>query len=262
MLKLNNIGDDKWVFEDNLVDLSLHEQLDDAINFWHSGMPDKAERRIKEILTKNPYHIDAYHHLSMIYEESDFDLEAYLCCREAVRIGLSAIPEDFSWLSSKLEWEHFDNRPFLRAYHNLGLWLEKRNEINEAIVIYGNMLSICPNDNIGVRYILPKLWLESGDLLSIVRLFKEYADDYSPEMMYSYPLALILLGETKKAIAPLNDAKSAFPLVAKELKKKRHPKPKSIIEGVMTLGGADQAYVYWKQYGKYWANSEQAMSLL
>lgn len=262
MIKLHNIGDDEWIFDDDLADLSVHEKLDDVIDLWHSGKSDKAEGLIKNIILKNQYHIDAYHYLSMIYEESGLDFEAYLCCREAVRIGLSAMPEAFSWTSSKLEWGHIDNRPFLRAYHNLGLWLEKRNEINEAITVYRNMLSVCPNDNIGVRYILPKLWIETGDLLSIVRLQKEYPDDYSPEFMYTYPLALIMLGEIEKAKTLLEDAKSAFPLVAKELKKKRHLKPKYSFAGGITVGGADQAYEYWKQYGKYWSNSEQAMSLL
>jgi tetratricopeptide (TPR) repeat protein len=262
MVKLHNIGDDEWVFEDALVDISVHDKLDEAMDLWHSGMPSEAEDLIKTIISRSPYHIDAYHHLSMIYEEVGLDFEAYLCCREAVRIGLSAMPEAFSWVSSKLEWGHIDNRPFLRAYHNLGLWLEKRNEIDQAIVVYGNMLSACPNDNIGVRYILPKLWMETGDLLSIVRLQKEYPDDYSPEFMYTYPLALIMLGEIEKAKTLLEDAKSAFPLVAKELKKKRHSRPKSSFAGGITVGGADQAYEYWKQYGKYWSDSEQAMSFL
>ncbi len=262
MIKLQNIGDDEWVFEDSLVASSVHERLDDAIDLWHSGKLNKAERLIKSIIKNNPYYIDAYHHASMIYEESGLDFEAYLCCREAVRIGLSAIPKEFSWTTSKMEWGHLNNRPFLRAYHNLGLWLEKRNEINEAIKLYSNMLLVCPNDNIGVRYILPKLWIETGDLLSIVRLNKEYPDDDSPEFMYTHPLALVMLGDIEKAKTLLDDAKTAFPLVAKELKKKHHPKPKSSFSGGITVGGTDQAYEYWKQYGKFWSNSEQAMSLL
>lgn len=262
MIKLQSIGGDKWVFDGGLVDFSEHERLDDAISLWCSGKPDKAESVIKAIIKKNPYHIDAYHHASMIYEESGLDLEAYLCCREAVRIGLSAMPKDFSWATSKIEWGYLDNRPFLRAYHNLGRWLEKRNEINEAIKLYSNMLSVCPNDNIGVRYILPKLWMETGDLLSIVRLNKEYPDDYSPEFMYTHPLALIMLGEIEKARALLDGARAAFPLVVKELKNKRHPKPKSSFSGGITVGGADQAYEYWRQYGRFWGNSEQAMNLL
>lgn len=262
MIKLKNIGDDEWVFEDSLVDFSTHDRLDDAIDLWHSGKPDKAESLIKDIIEKNPQHIDAYHHVSMIYQESGLDFEAYLCCREAVRIGLSAVPEEFLWTTSKMRWGHLENRPFLRAYHNLGLWLEKRNEINEAVEVFSNMLSVCPNDNIGVRYVLPKLWMEIGDFLSIVRLNKQYPDDYSPEFMYTHSLALIMLGEIEKARTLLDDAKTAFPLVAEELKKKHHPKPNSSFSGGITVGGADQAYEYWKQYGKYWNNYEEAKSLL
>ena len=149
MIKLHNIGDDEWVFEDSLVDFSVHERLDDAIDLWHSGKPDKAESLIKDIIEKNPYHIDAYHHASMIYEENGLDFEAYLCCREGVRIGLSAVPEEFSWATSKMEWGHLENRPFLRAYHNLGLWLEKRNEVNEIMPV--QLLQIEEGEMIGER---------------------------------------------------------------------------------------------------------------
>ena len=53
-----------------------------------------------------------------------------------------------------------------------------------------------------------------------------------------------------------------LPLVGKEILKKRHPKPKSYTEGYITLGGPDQAYEYWRYFGKYWSASESAMNLL
>ncbi len=262
MIKLVNIDKDEWEFEDDLINYSTHDELDQAIAIWHSGKCGSAEFNLKKIISKNPYHIDAYHHLSLIYEDTERDFEAYLCCREAVRIGLSAIPDDFSWESSKIHWMYLDNRPFLRAYHTLGLWLEKRQEIDESINVFKNMLLICPNDNIGVRYLLPKLFLEKGDLFSVIRHCKQHGDDYSPEIMYTYPLALVLSGEVKKAKPLLAEAKSSFPLVAKELKKKRHTKPKTTFPGGVTVGGADQAYEYWKEYGKFWSNSLKAMELL
>ncbi len=262
MIKLEIRQDDEWSFYDDLIDISVHECLDNAIELWEDGKSEQAENLLKDIISKNPYHIDAYHHLSMLYEDGQLDFEAYLCCREAARIGLSAIPDNFLWSKSKIEWSYLDNRPFLRAYHNLGLCLEKRNELKEAIAVFSNMLSLCPNDNIGIRYTLPKLWFETGDILSIVRLCAEYQDDYSPELMYTYSLALVLLDEKEKAKSLLVDAKKSFPLVAKELKKKRHPRSKSLLEGSITMGGADQAYEYWKQYGKYWKNSNEAISLL
>jgi tetratricopeptide (TPR) repeat protein len=262
MIKLINIDEDEWEFEDDLINSVVHDELDRVIGHWHSGECGIAEFILKGIISKNVHHIDAYHHLSLIYEETERDFEAYLCCREATRIGLEAIPDGFSWESSKLPWFHLDNRPFLRAYHTLGLWLERRKEVDESIKVFNNMLSICPNDNIGVRYLLPKLFLERGDLLSVIRHCKKHAEDYSPEIMYTYPLALILSGEVAKAKPLLVEAKLQLPLVAKELKKKRHTKPKSSYSYGVTVGGVDQAYEYWKEYGKFWSNSLKAMELI
>ena len=262
MIKLEKYEDGEWGFNDSLIEPSVHEELDQAIDCWYSGKPESAVKKLKAIISKNPCHIDAYHHLSMIYEESEMDFEAYLCCGEAVRIGLSVIPDEFSWKTSHLIWGFLGNRPFLRAYHNLGLWLERRKEIDEAINVLSNILSVGPNDNLGVRYILPKLWLKKGDVLSVIRHCKSLADDCSPEIMYTYPLALILSEEVEKARPLLMEAKSQFPLVAKELTKKRHPKPKSNIDGSVMVGGADQAYVYWEEYGEYWSGSKLAMELI
>jgi hypothetical protein len=80
--------------------------------------------------------------------------------------------------------------------------------------------------------------------------------------MYTYPLALVLTGEPEKAKPLLIEAKLQFPLVAKELTKKRHARPKAAFYGGVTMGGADEAYEYWKNYGKYWSNSPQAMQLI
>ena len=103
---------------------------------------------------------------------------------------------------------------------------------------------------------------EKGDILSVISHCKSLTDDCSPEIMYTYPLALILSGEVEKARPLLMEAKSQFPLVAKELTKKRHPKPRSNIHGGVTVGGVDQAYVYWKEYGEYWSGSILAMELI
>lgn len=261
-MKLVKTDDSTWNFDDEKIDFLAHEELDKAINLWHQGYHELSEIILKKIIDKNPNHIDALHHLSMIYEETFRDLEAYICCREAVRVGLSVIPSKFSWKKSKLKWSYLDNRPFLRAYHNLGLWLKKRNEINSAIEIFTNMLAICPNDNIGVRYVLPALWLHKGDFISVIKHCEQYQNDTAPEILYTYALALGLSGEIDKAKILLIKAKEKRPLVAKELKKKRHKKPKSLIPGTITVGGEDQAYEYWVQYGKFWQESEIAITLL
>lgn len=81
--------------------------------------------------------------------------------------------------------------------------------------------------------------------------------------MFTYPLLLLMEGEINKAKSLLSEAKSKFPLVVKELLKKRHAKPKSFSStGYITVGGADQAYEYWKRYGKYWLKNDLAMVLI
>lgn len=263
MIKLIITEGNEWVFcDENLQDFESHEELDRAIDMEHTGDYLAAENSFQKIIRKNPYHIDAYHHLSLLQERYSKEFDAYLCCREAVRIGLSAVPSGFSWKTSRLSWSHLDNRPFMRAYHNLGLWMKRRGETDEAVTIFTNLLAVNPNDNLGVRYLLPELWLSKGDLLSVIRHCKAHKDDCSPDIMYTYPLALILSGEVEKAKRLLSKAKSNFPLFAKELKKKRHSKPKPQFPGSITFGGADHAYEYWESYGEYWTDSPQTMSLL
>ena len=262
-MNIIEIDNNNWAFNDPEQSASDLEILDEAIQLWRDDNYDLAESLLKNLITQKPLNIDALHHLSMLFDETSREVEAYLCCREAVRIGLDALTEKFDWKTSKLEWGILDNRPFMRAYHNLGLWHERRNEINSAIMVCSRLLSVCPNDNLGVRYLLPRLWLTKGDYLSIVRHCKKLEDDTAPEILYTYPLALFLMDEASKAVKLLKKAKQELPLVAKELRKIRHSKPKSnAMPGYITYGGEDQAYTYWQEYGNYWKGCERAMESL
>ena len=87
--------------------------------------------------------------------------------------------------------------------------------------------------------------------------------DFSGCPPNSEALALVRIGRDRDARAVLQNCITKLPLVGKELLKKKHPKPKSKgTNGYVTHGGADQAYAYWKCFGKYWLDSESAMELL
>lgn len=262
MIQCIEIEAQQWMFNyPNEWDIA-NSKLDTALEYWHADKTEMAIKLLKQVLKQFPTHIDTYHHLSILFEDIGEDFEAYLCAREAVRIGLEVIPDSFNWKKSQLQWGFIANRPFLRAFHNLGLWHCRRKEIEEAIHLFSRMLAINPEDNQGIRYLLPQLWLEKRDILSVIRLCKQFQGDMAPEISYTYPLALILSGEIVKARNLLQIAKQDFPLVTKELLKKRHKKPVDSREGFITWGGADQAYQYWVLYGKFWQASDVAMSLL
>ncbi|MET0116436.1 MAG: hypothetical protein ABW090_03325 [Sedimenticola sp.] len=261
-MKLLEFSKNCWIFSDENTSAGDEDVLNAAIGFWQEGNIELAENLLRGLITERPNYIDAIHHLSLICSETGREYESYLCCREAVRIGFEVIPKEFDWKKSKLEWSALSNRPFMRAYHSLGLWHIVRKEIQQAIHVFNNLLLASPNDNLGVRYLLPKLWIEKGDYLSVVRHYKTFSDDVAPEILYSYPLVLALSNEEAKAKAAFSLAEKELPLVAKELRKKRHPKPKSFAEGYISHGGADQAYYYWKEYGDYWKSSKLATKII
>ena len=80
----------------------------------------------------------------------------------------------------------------------------------------------------------------------------KYPEDHSPEFLYGKVLFALMQQDMDRAKATFFEAKAAFPLVARELKKKRHPKPAEFEEGYITMGGKDQAFVYWREFGHLW----------
>lgn len=260
--KLTHVGDDCWVFSSDEHPESVEDAFDAALEDWHSGKALQAEKKLSAILAKSPNHIDALHHLSLMYQETGRKVEAHVFNMAAVAAGLMAIPNEFTWGKSKIEWGFHANRPFLRAYHTLGLWYLENGKYSDAISSFTRMLSANPNDNIGVRYLLPECWFALNEPEKVIAHCVQHEDDASPDIQYSHALALVLLKKTGTAKEALESAIASLPLVAKELLKKTHRKPASSFPGTITWGGADQAYEYWHRYGKYWAGSEKAMQLL
>jgi len=253
--------DQEWVFRDKDTPFEAVEEADLAVDLWHSGEMMRAEEKFLSVIEENPSHIDAIHHYSLFLESTGRGVEAYLACRAAVSIGLHAIPKEFSWEFSKISWGSLDNRPFMRAYHNLGLYSLRQGRLGEAEKIFSNLLAANPNDNLGVRYMLPKIWFISARPELVEALCNKY-DEPAPEISYSLALSLCLQGKISSAKQAMETASLDMPLVRKELLKKRHPKPKHVQEGFIMHGGQDQAYTYWQEYGEFWSASPSAMELL
>lgn len=259
---LRDVGDNCWLFTSYMSSESADLAVDAAIDDWHAGRVLVAERKLLSALAKSPDHIDALHHLSLIYQDMGRKVEAHVFNMAAVASGLTALPVEFVWGQSRIEWSTLVNRPFLRAYHVLGLWHLEQGYYLEAAEIFTRMLMLNPNDNIGVRYLLPACWFALDAPAKVVEHCLQHEDDMNPDLEYSHALALVLLHKTGSAKTVMESAVVSFPLVAKELLKKTHRRPASAMPGTITWGGADQAYEYWRQYGKYWAASEKAMQLL
>lgn len=263
MMKLEQIGKDEWAFADDTIPGELHDQFDAALDAWQDeGKIAVAEKALLGIIVCCPDHIDALHHLALLYQDSARDALAFACWQAAVGVGLRAFPDEFSWQRSRLDWGFLENRPFMRAYHALGLWFRQYGHHADAIEVFSRLLAVCPNDNLGTRYILPECWFGAGEPAKVIAHCQTHGDDGGPDIQYSLGLALVMCGKVESAKQVLEGAVSRLPLVAKELLKKSHRRPAGYNDGYVSWGGADQGYDYWQRVGKHWQASEKAMHLL
>lgn len=161
-----------------------------------------------------------------------------------------------------MDWGHLENRAFLRAYHALSIALLRQNRHVEAIEILALLVSVCPNDNLGARYMLMQCYLDAQSWQAAIDLSLQYPEDIGPDILYSKAVALMKLHRNEDALDSLQQAVRYRPNVAKELLKSRHVGPKSMFSGSLQVGGADEAFDYWERNKAHWTKGSQALELL
>lgn len=115
MLTLEQLAPNEWCFRNLASTGELEQDFDRALEDWDAGQIERAESLLRSVVSRCPWHIDAIHHLGLLFEVTDRLFEAQLCARERARVGLKALPPEFSWLTGRMAWGSLDNRPFMRA---------------------------------------------------------------------------------------------------------------------------------------------------
>jgi len=138
---------------------------DDGWEAIQCGDFENAERLARKALEREPNAIDCYVILSRVVPTL---AEKIALLREGARIGdkrfekevLAAPNDDFHF------WGDLDTRPYMRALHSLSLALvaDPRDEtLEEAVGIWRKLYAICPNDNLGVRFLIAE-YEANGDV--------------------------------------------------------------------------------------------------
>ncbi len=251
-----------WQFEYPRLDDEAYDELHEAIDLWEMGKLAEAERRYRRLIEMYPEFIDAYHHLALAVSDQGREDEAFELWQEAVELGLGCLPGDFERGRHQLPWGILENRPFLRAYHALGLGYLGRGEVEKALGIFEGILTMNPGDNQGVRALVVdcNLWLKRPE--AVIELADRYPGDAMEGVVYGRVLALYQLGRRREAEEALEGAIRMYPLIAEELLKTDHPQPEGLRRGWVTMGGADQAYYYWMEQEEYWEETPGALDLV
>jgi tetratricopeptide (TPR) repeat protein len=137
----------------------------DGWEYIQSGDFKNAERCAREVLEREPNAIDSYVILS---RTAQTQAEKISLLREGSRIGdelfekevLAAPNDNFPF------WGFLETRPYMRALHSLSLALvadPRDDTLEEAVAIWRKLFAICPNDNLGVRFLISE-YEENGDV--------------------------------------------------------------------------------------------------
>jgi tetratricopeptide (TPR) repeat protein len=238
------------------------EEFHEALEHWRVGDVAVAEDMYQDLVGEYPEFIDVHHHLALLFSETGRGKEAFRLWQEVVDMGLSCLPEAFEMGQHLLPWPFLENRPFLRAYHGLGLEYLARGRVEKALEMFENILAMNPGDNQGVRALVTDCGFRLKRPQDVLAACDRYPDDGMEQLMYGRALALYQLGRRDEAAEALDDAIELLPLVAKELTKKRHQRPKDLRQDYITYGGADQAYIYWMEQGQHWKDTPGAIEFV
>ena len=95
-------------------------------------------------------------------------------------------------------WGKMETRPFMRAMAGAGMFLWDLNYRDEAVDIFEEMLTLNPNDNQGIRYVLVNKLMILDRLNEAERLMKKYGHEFEANFLYSR--ALILFHKKEKIV--------------------------------------------------------------
>lgn len=262
MLKLSKVAPHEWEFIYPHPYRELTPQFNAGCELYEEDELDRAESVFRDVLAQMPDHLDAIHHLAMILSERGLSGQAAALWEQSVRIGRGAFPEDFETGADQLRWGWLDNRPFLRCLHGLLLVRLDTGDVEGALELCRELLRLNPGDNQGVRALALDALFRLGRFEDALEVAKRFPDDVMAETVYGQPLALFRLERRREATMALRKAIGRLPLVARELLKARHRRPKTAASGMVEVGGADEAYYYWAHWGEFWEDGSEALEWL
>jgi len=251
----------QWRFTLPRITEEVDDRLEEGID-WIDVKPQRAVAIFLELTEDYPEHMDAYHHLALTLARMGKSEEAFRTWKLAVETALKFFPPHFSLERDQLEWGFVSNRPFLRLYLSYGLQLLKRGDTEEALEVFEDMLVLSPNDNQGARALVVGCHFALKRPNEVLSVCRQFPRDAMEQLLYGRPLAWFQLGKRQQAGRALDVAIKNYPLIATELLRAKHKKPKGTREERIIMGGADQAYLYWKEHGAYWAETPGAIGFL
>lgn len=121
-------------------------------------------------------------------------------CQKAVKAARKEIGKDWESKYQGVFWKAHETRPIMICLAELARNLRWEDELEEAIEIYDKLMTLNPDDNQGIRYLLAPALLEAGRYLELEELLRKYGSESHAFLLYTRALWLFTRdGVTRQA---------------------------------------------------------------
>lgn len=218
----------------------------------------KGKQMIKKALKLDPNSVDAYVYLADIETKTEKAIALY---KKAIELGEKVLGKEFFEETRGHFWGFMETRPYMRAKAGLGLRYHAEARIDDAIVVYEEMLELNQNDNQGIRYLLTTALLEQNYFEKYLSLYEEYSGDPSASWRYNFALYHFKKeGNSVRSKEALQDAFESNEYVMNYmLGFKKMPKNPPDYIG---MGDKNEAIAYVFDAGALWDGTEGAFEWL
>jgi tetratricopeptide (TPR) repeat protein len=217
---------------------------------------------IKDLLDENPLQFDAVVFLTKDLYSKGNAQDALHMLRTTIDSAEKLFPSSFELGKDLLPWGFLDNRPYLNLLGEYATLLDMVDGPSKAIPFYEKIVSLNPNDNQGIRGYLATAYLKTDRLDELLLLDKKYPRDLLPNLKVATILALYKLNRVDEAKKLIKKIKKYFKHVFTEILKTDHIEPLDLLPDRVTVGGDDEAWVYWQDQGTLWMATKGARDFL
>lgn len=203
-----------------------------------------------ELERKNPT-LENSSLLGNLFWKADMIDEATGVYTEAYTQASKLIPKGFR---GRIDWLHLDNRPFLRVAHGYLLGLMHHQQGRKAKTLAKKLLQWCPNDNLGVRFLMPDIDFLNGDTAAALASYLKEAEA-SPVLWYPAALCALRAGMFVEACTYLRRGIIGNPYVAEGLTGRTELEDHLYWHGT-NLAGTDFAIDYLESPVNVWTMEE------
>ena len=236
------------------------EEESDDLLFMAYEEPNiiKAINYAKKSLKVNPDNIDAMNFLVSVEPDEEKQLEMY---KENIQTAKKILDKNNMFDKENIGqfWGITETRPYMRTRQSYMLKLFHLKRYDEAIKECEELLKLCKNDNLGVRYILIGLYVYTDNFNKAEKLYKKFKEDSTFMLL---PLCIMYykqgdFNEAEMARRKVNIKNSIiFELLNESIKLSKKRKEELEHARGYALGSLEEAYLVLKDL-KYLIDSTE-----